>query len=102
MGHVHFALNQLSGREPELAARFEREIEEAVAATGSRYLHCRILAGQGGLDARRPDRVTVLLHAAGWVKAFGLPLETGPGEVHAAVLKALGAPRVRRAVSAAV
>ena len=94
MGQVEFVLNQLSGRDPEIADRFEREIEAAVAALGSLALRCRILAWQRGLDVGARDRVTVLLHATGWVKAFGVSVHARPGEVHGAVLRAL-TPRPR-------
>jgi hypothetical protein len=101
MGQVEFVLNQLGSRDPELAARFEREIEEAVAALGTLRLRCRILAWQRGLDVGARDRVTVLLHATGWVKAFGVSVHAAPGEVRAAVLRALVARPRSRAASAA-
>ena len=102
MGQVEFVLNQLVSRDAGLAARFEREIEEAVAATGTLRLRCRILSWQRGLDVGSKDRVTVLLHAPGWVKAFGVSVYAAPGEVRAAVLRALAArPRSRPASAAA-
>jgi hypothetical protein len=100
MGQVDFVLNQLSGRDPELAARFEREIDEAVSTLPTPRLRCRILAWQRGLDVGSRDRVTVLLHASGWVKAFGVSVHAGPGEVRGAVIRAL-TPRPRARVAAA-
>ena len=101
MPHVEFVLNQLGGRDPLLASRFEREIEDAAASLGPLRLRCRILAWQRGLDVGSRDRVTILLHAAGWVKALGASVHAGPGEVRAAVLRALSARPTRVAASAA-
>lgn len=90
--HVDFVLNQLVSRDAGLADRFEHEIEEAVAGAGFHRLRCRILAWQRGLDVGARDRVTVLLHATGWVKAFGVSVYAKPSDIRAAVMRAL-APR---------
>jgi hypothetical protein len=93
-GHVEFVLNQLTTRDTELADRFEHEIEEAVAHTGLPRLRCRILAWQRGLDVGARDRVTVLLHAPGWVKAFGVSVFASAAEIRGSVQRALsGRPR---------
>jgi hypothetical protein len=99
MGQVEFVLNQLAGRDPVAADRFEREIEQAVAAWRGVRLRCRILAWEFGLDALARDRVTVVLHAPGWVKALGVPVQAPPGEVRRAVLRALGVPPRLRVAS---
>ena len=89
MATVSITLNQLAGRDQELARRFEREIREAAAIAPDCVLGCRILAWQRAWDLGSPDLVTVQFHLPGWVKVLAVSIGSVPGDVRKAVEQAL-------------
>ena len=89
MATVSITLNQLAGRDQELARRFEREIREAAATAPDCVLGCRILAWQRAWDLGSPDLVTVQFHLPGWVKVLAISIGSVPGDVRKAVEQAL-------------
>jgi hypothetical protein len=99
MATVNITLNQLAGRDEELARRFEREIREAAAVAPDCNLGCRILAWQRAWDLGSPDLVTVQFHLPGWVKVLAVSMGSVPGDVRKAVEQALR-PRFCESVAA--
>ena len=89
MATVTITLNQLAGRDQELALRFEQEIREAAASAPACDLGCRILAWQRAWDLGSPDLVTVQFHQPGWVKVLAVSIGSVPGDVRKAVEQAL-------------
>jgi hypothetical protein len=89
MATVSITLNQLTGRDQELARRFEREIREAAATAPDFVLDCRILAWQRAWDLGSPDLVTVQFHLPGWVKVLAVSIGSVPGDVRKAVEQAI-------------
>jgi hypothetical protein len=89
MATVSITLNQLAGRDEELARRFESEIREAAASGRDCEIDCRILAWQRAWDLGSPDLVTVQFHVPGWVKVLAVSIRSVPGEVKTAVAQAL-------------
>ena len=66
MATVTITLNQLAGRDQELARRFEREIREAAASAPDCDLGCRSSPGKGrGTWARRTSSTVEFHHQAG-------------------------------------
>jgi hypothetical protein len=89
MATVSITLNQLAGRDEELARRFESEIREAAAPGPDWEIGCRILAWQRAWDLGSPDLVTVQFHLPGWVKVLAVSICSLPGDVRRAVQQAL-------------
>jgi hypothetical protein len=89
MATVSITLNQLAGRDQDLARRFEQEIHEAAATAPACELGCRILAWQRAWDLGSPDLVTVQFHQPGWVKVLAVSIGSVPGDVRRAVEQAL-------------
>lgn len=89
MATVSITLNQLAGRDEDLARRFESEIREAAATGPDCKIDCRILAWQRAWDLGSPDLVTVQFHVPGWVKVLAVSIRSVPGEVKTAVAQAL-------------
>jgi hypothetical protein len=95
MAHLDVISNELRGRDPDLARRFELEIEAAMQdlpRSRVETLVCRILAWQRRGDLGARDRVTLLFALPGWVKAISVPIQAAPGQVQEAAAMAL-APR---------
>jgi hypothetical protein len=89
MATVSITLNQLTGRNQELARRFESEIREAAAPGPDWDIGCRILAWQRAWDLGSPELVTVQFHLPGWVKVLAVSMGSLPGDVRKAAERAL-------------
>jgi hypothetical protein len=89
MATVTITLNQLAGRDQDLAHRFESEIRAAAAPGPDYEIGCRILAWQRAWDLGSPDLVTVQFHLPGWVKILAVSMASMPGEVRKAAEQAL-------------
>jgi hypothetical protein len=78
MAQVVFLVNQLQSRDPALARRFEKEIQEAAAtADPNETVECRILIAD-----ENPSLVRIQFGRPGWVKAFPpVSVEAPEGEV---------------------
>jgi len=101
MADLDVIANELRGRDPDLARRFELEIQAALDAlprTRAGTLACRILAWQRRGDLGARDHVTLLFALPGWVKAISVPMRAHPCEVQQATAAAL-APRLLAASS---
>ena len=101
MAEVDVTLNELVGRDADLARLFEAEIRTAAAlvpASPTGRLGCRILAWGRHLDLGSRQAVTVLFSLPGWVKALSIPMAPLPGEIRDATGRALRAKLLREPV----
>jgi hypothetical protein len=93
MAQVQFTVNELVARDEGLADRIEKEIRAAAAsfAPADSVLNCRILV-ETAVDPAT-SRVRIQFERPGWVKSFGMSLQSPVGDVRRRARNVLREPR---------
>ena len=91
MAQVQFTVNELTAHDVALGETIEREIRAAAASFSPKdtVLQCRVLVEQGAVPSAA--RVRVQFEKPGWVKSFGVSLQSPMEDLRRATDVVLGA-----------